>query len=329
VLSVVYTAAHLVAKLESGETTMAKQSQDLRAFFLEELRDVYDAEKQLVKALPRMAKAASNDELKEAITEHLEVTKGHVQRIEQCFEHLDQKPRSKPCKGLKGILDEGKEALEEDLEEAVRDAAIAAGGRKVEHYEMVAYESLRGIAEQLELEEVAELLGETLEEEQEADQTLTEICQRIVEEAASGAGMEEEEEKGRARSGRGAAGNGGRARAATTRQGTGSLGLGERVLTDHDEIRQWAGEREATPACVKGTMKRDGSCMLRLDLPGYTGEDTLERISWDQWLQVFDNRSLALIVQDRTAAGRPSNFNKLVSRDAVQSKERPKVRSAH
>jgi hypothetical protein len=101
------------------------------------------------------------------------------------------------------------------------------------------------------------------------------------------------------------------------------------VLTDHDEIRQWAEEREADPACVKGTMKRDGTCMLRLDFPGYTGEDTLESIDWDQWFKVFDDRSLALIVQDRMASGQPSNFNKLVSRDAVQSKERPKVRSAH
>src|SRR5215510_2476582 len=167
---------------------MAKKSQDLNEFFLEELRDLYDAEKQLVKTLPKLAKAATSTDLKEAITEHLEETRGHVQRIEECFEHLGQKPRSKPCTGLKGILDEGKEMLEQDLEPAVRDAAIAAGGRKVEHYEMAAYESLRGIAEQLDMDEIASLLGDTLAEEQHADQTLAGICGEVVGEAVSGMG---------------------------------------------------------------------------------------------------------------------------------------------
>src|SRR4051812_46508540 len=180
---------------------MPKKTQDLRQFLIEELQDLYDAEKQLVKSLPRMAKAATNEELKNAITEHLEVTKGQVQRIEECFAHLEQKAKSKPCQGMKGILEEGKEMLEEDMEDAVMDAAIAGGGRKIEHYEMVAYESLRGIAEQLQLNEVAELLGETYDEELEADQKLTEICQRLVEEASSGAEeegeeMEEDEEEG-------------------------------------------------------------------------------------------------------------------------------------
>ena len=322
---------------------MAKKTVDLREFLTEELRDLYDAEKQLVKTLPRMAKAATNEELKEALTGHLEITKGHVERLEQCFEHLEQKPRSKPCVGMKGILDEGREMLQEDMQESVMDTAIAAGGRKIEHYEMVAYEGSKAIAEQLELEEVAELLEETLAEEQQADQTLMEICRRLVQEAASGGGMEEMEEeekpsRGRAASarasGRGASarGNGGkRGRAATASRGTASFGLGERVLTDHDQIREWAEDRDAAPSCVKGTMQREGSCLLRLDFPGYTGQDTLEEIGWDQWFKVFDNRGLALIVQDRTASGQTSNFNKLVSRESAQGKghERPKVRGAH
>jgi len=323
-----------------GSIAMAKKTVDLREFLTEELRDLYDAEKQLVKTLPRMAKAASNEELKKAITGHLEITKGHVERLEQCFEHLEQKPRSKPCVGMKGILDEGREMLQEDMQESVMDTAIAAGGRKIEHYEMVAYEGSKAIAEQLELEEVAELLEETLAEEQQADQTLREICRRLAEDAVSGAGMEEEETPSRGRaasaraSGRSASahGNSGKhGRAATAGRGTASFGLGERVLTDHEQIREWAEERDAASWCVKGTMQREESCLLRLDFPGYTGQDTLEEIGWDQWFKVFDSRGLALIVQDRTASGQTSNFNKLVSREIAQGKgnERPKVRGAH
>jgi hypothetical protein len=94
----------------------------------------------------------------------------------------------------------------------------------------------------------------------------------------------------------------------------------ERVLTDHDEIRKWAEARGAKPTCVKGTEADDGTCLLRLDFPGYTGEDSLQPISWDQWFRVFDKRKLALIVEDKTADGKPSNFNKLVSRETVEAK---------
>jgi len=258
---------------------------------------------------------------------------------------------------MKGILEEGKEMLEEDMEEAVMDAAIASGGRKIEHYEMVAYESLRGIAEQLQLNEVAELLGETFEEEQEADQKLTEICQRAVEEASTGGEeegeeMEDEEEGGGGPKGgrgqtvgaRGAASakksgagasrakSGGRTGGASAKAGAGSE-HGSHVLTDHDEIREWAEERGATPSCVKGTGKRGGMGMLRLDFPGFTGEDSLQPVDWDEWLEEFDNNKLALLVQDTTASGERSNFNKLISREGGERKQagkqqRPKARAA-
>jgi len=91
----------------------------------------------------------------------------------------------------------------------------------------------------------------------------------------------------------------------------------ERVLTDHDQIRKWAEARQAQPACVKGTDTEDGSCLLRLDFPGYSGEGSLQSIPWDQWFRVFDQRKLALIVEDRMADGKPGNFNKLVSRENV------------
>jgi ferritin-like metal-binding protein YciE len=313
---------------------MTKKTQDLNEFLIEELRDLYDAEKQLVKALPRMAKAATNEELGEAITEHLEVTKGQVQRLEQCFDQLEQKARTKPCKGLRGILEEGSEMLQEDMEDAVMDTAIAAGGRKIEHYEMVAYESLRGIAEQLGHNEIAELLGETLQEEEQADRRLTEICQRIVEqaaqagEAAGTANMERSSSasaKGSRTQSASKGASGGRTRGAGASE---QHPHGAHPLTDHDEIQQWAEERDAEPACVKGTMKGD-TCMLRLDFPGYSGAESLEHISWDQWFQTFDKRKLALLVQEETASGEQSNFNKLVDRSTIEQKQGPKTRTAH
>jgi hypothetical protein len=94
----------------------------------------------------------------------------------------------------------------------------------------------------------------------------------------------------------------------------------ERTLTDHGEIRKWADARGAKPTCVKGTENDEGTCLLRLDFPGYTGEDSLQPVSWEQWFRVFDKRKLALIVEDRTADGKPSNFNKLVSRETVKAK---------
>ena len=94
-----------------------------------------------------------------------------------------------------------------------------------------------------------------------------------------------------------------------------------RVLTDHEDIRNWAESRKAQPACVKRTEGRGGSCLLRFDFPGYSGEDSLEAISWDQWFHIFDERKLALILEDRMADGRPGNFNKLVSRETVETRQ--------
>jgi len=320
---------------------MPKETQDLRAFLLDEMRDVYDAEKQLTKALPRMAKASGNEELRNAITEHLEVTKGQVQRLEQCFEHLEEKPRSKPCKGMRGIIEEGSEMLQENLEDTVMDIAIAAGGRKIEHYEMVAYESLQAIAEQLGLREVAELLGETLEEERQADQQLNEICQQVLGEADAGEETEEEERemrapsRGRGSSAKTAAKGGAKAqtkqassRSASKRAGS-AEGHAAHPLTDHEEIRRWAEERDATPSCVRGTGKKGGIGMIRLDFPGFSGEDSLQPIEWDEWFDQFDRNNLELIVQETTAGGERSNFNKLVSRGTSKQKQQPRTRGAH
>jgi len=168
--------------------------ESLDQLLLEQMQDVYDAEKQLVKALPKIAKAASSDDLKEAINEHLEQTKGHVQRLEQAFENLGTKAKGKTCAGMKGLLEEGDEVAGEDSSEEMKDLAIIAAAQRVEHYEIAAYGTIRTLAERLGNEEVAELFQETLGEEEEADERLTEIAETLMEGVSAGEETEEEEE---------------------------------------------------------------------------------------------------------------------------------------
>jgi ferritin-like metal-binding protein YciE len=152
----------------------------LRTLLEEELKDIYDAEKRLVKALPKMAKAATSQELRQALQGHLEVTKGQVQRLEQAFELLEKPARGKPCAGMKGLLEEGEEVLAENATDELMDAAIIGAAQRVEHYEMAAYGTARTFAERLGNSEVAALLEETLNEEKEADQKLTEISEQLL-----------------------------------------------------------------------------------------------------------------------------------------------------
>jgi ferritin-like metal-binding protein YciE len=168
----------------------------LDKLFLEELKDVYNAEKQILRALPRMAKAADSPELQQAFTTHQKETEGHVQRLERIFKELGQAPRGKKCKGMEGLLEEGKEVLEEDGEPAVIDAALIASAQRVEHYEMAAYGCLRTYAQLLGMDQAGQLLQQTLEEEEATDKKLTDLGESGINEAAvaAGAGMEEEEE---------------------------------------------------------------------------------------------------------------------------------------
>ncbi len=152
----------------------------LEELLVEELRDLYDAEKQLVRALPRIAKAVSSPELKQAIQMHLEETKGQVQRIEQVFELLDEKARSKPCKAMKGLLEEGKEVMEEDMSEELLDSALIGACQKVEHYEIAGYGTARTLAQAIGKKDAAQLLQETLDEEGATDKKLTGIAKNIL-----------------------------------------------------------------------------------------------------------------------------------------------------
>jgi ferritin-like metal-binding protein YciE len=147
----------------------------------EELKDIYDAEKRLVKALPKMAKAASAPDLSSAFEEHLSVTKKHVERLDQVFELLGVPAKAKTCAGMKGLIEEGEETMKEDAAEQLMDAALIGAAQRVEHYEMAAYGTARAMAERLGNQEAADLLQETLDEEKEADEKLTEIATQLLE----------------------------------------------------------------------------------------------------------------------------------------------------
>jgi len=159
----------------------------LNELFVEELRDLYDAEKQLTKALPKMAKAASSDKLRAAFEEHLQQTEGHVERLEQIFEALGEKATGKKCAAMAGLVKEGEE-IASDTEEQVRDAGLIAAAQKVEHYEIAGYGAARTHAELLGQEDAVELLEETLEEEKETDAKLTELAESSANEEAAGSG---------------------------------------------------------------------------------------------------------------------------------------------
>jgi ferritin-like metal-binding protein YciE len=163
----------------------------LDKLFLEELKDIYSAEKLIVRALPRMAKAAESQELQQAFTQHLKETKGHVERLEQIFKDLDQPARGKKCKGMEGVLEEGKEIMEQEGEGAVIDAALIAAAQRVEHYEMAAYGCLRTYAQLLGHSDAQTLLQQTLNEEEAADQKLTRIGEGGVNQAAAASGEAE------------------------------------------------------------------------------------------------------------------------------------------
>src|SRR5713101_5397154 len=167
----------------NGDQVFQKETmtmESIRELLIDEMGDLYDAEKQLVKALPKMVKAASNQELSQAFENHLEQTRGHVERLERAFEMLGEKPKSKPCKAMKGLIEEAQETIEEGIPEPLLDSAIICAAQKVEHYEIAGYGTLKSWADTLGLDDVAGLLDETLEEEKEADEKMTDVADVLL-----------------------------------------------------------------------------------------------------------------------------------------------------
>jgi ferritin-like metal-binding protein YciE len=162
--------------------------------YVDELKDLYSAENQLVKALPKMAKAASSDHLRKGFEKHLDQTKGHVERLEEIFRSLDESPKGKKCMGMEDLIKEGSEAIGEDFEGAVMDAALIGAAQRVEHYEIAAYGTVREFAKILDEPKHASLLEETLNEEKETDEKLTDLSREINTQAVE-EGPEEERVK--------------------------------------------------------------------------------------------------------------------------------------
>ena len=160
--------------------------ESLEKLLIHDLKDLYSAENQILKALPKMARAASHPELRSAFETHLKQTEAQVGRIERVFESLEGKPAGKKCKGMEGLIEEGKEILEEEMPEELRDIALIGAAQKVEHYEMAAYGTARELAERLGMKEAAKLLQQTLDEEGEADKLLTAIARKVNKMARAG-----------------------------------------------------------------------------------------------------------------------------------------------
>jgi ferritin-like metal-binding protein YciE len=189
----------------------------LQALYIDELKDLYSAEKQLLKALPKMAKAASHEELAASFLEHARVTERQVQRLERIFADLDESPRGKKCVGMEGLIEEAQELLKEKPEPEVLDAGLISKAQHVEHYEMAGYGTVRTYAEQLGLTRHAELLQQTLDEEGEADKRLTALAESSINleaEMADGAESSGGSSNGRSR-GRGSSSRSTRSRSAS------------------------------------------------------------------------------------------------------------------
>jgi ferritin-like metal-binding protein YciE len=177
---------------QQEESAMAEAG-TLHDAFIDELHDVYDAEHQLTKALPKLAKTASAAPLRDAFESHLRETEGHIQRLEQVFTTLDEKPEGKHCEGIAGIIAEGKSVMEDNLDDATMDACLIAAGQRAEHYEMAAYGTLIAWARVMGHEEAADLLQENLDEEKAADTKLSSLAEGGINEAAAEMAEEDEE----------------------------------------------------------------------------------------------------------------------------------------
>ncbi len=181
--------------IKAGSTGRGVNDSMLMEFFAEELKDIYYAEKHIIKTLPKMIKAASSPELQQAFTEHLELTKTQVARLEEVFSTINKKPQAKKCEAIEGITKEGEGVIEEtEVGSATRDVALIMAAQKVEHYEIATYGGLAQLARTLGLEDAAKLLNTTLDEEKQTDLTLTQLAENDINYEASGESEEVEED---------------------------------------------------------------------------------------------------------------------------------------
>jgi len=215
----------------------------LQEMLVDEIRDLYHAEKQMTKALPKMAKAASHEDLREAFEMHLEETREQITRLEEVFEALGEKVKAKPCPGMAGIIQEGQETMQEDAEGAVLDAALIAAAQRAEHYEIGAYGTCAEWARLLGLGEVVSLLEQTLEEEKAADKKLTALAEQEINQAAIAGGQSEEGQEGGEQGGSSRGRSGGRTAARKAKSGGRSQSGSRRQSSANGGSRAKAADR--------------------------------------------------------------------------------------
>jgi ferritin-like metal-binding protein YciE len=277
------------------------KTDSLEQLYLSDLQDLYDAEKQLLKALPKVARAVSSPKLKQGFERHARQTQEHAKRLEKIFQQHGQKAGGRKCPAMAGLIAEANDTLQEDFTENLLDVCVITAAQKVEHYEISGYTSAISLAQTLDLQADVSLLEKTLQEEEQTEQQLSSLCEALVQEQQSQSRTNAEwmERAGGSRkSGR----TGGR----SNRSGGSDAGRAH-ATRDHQEIQRWAEERDGEPALVKGT-----GGLLRIDFPGFSGERTLQHVSWDRWFEIFDKNNLVFLCQDRTKDGRTSRFFKLV-----------------
>jgi ferritin-like metal-binding protein YciE len=185
---------HRAGKTNNFNRGEHMKMETLQELYVEQLRDIYDAETQLIKALPKMAKKATHEELKAAFEQHLEQTQEQISRLDRIFEELGEKAKGHKCEAMKGLLEEGKQMMEEDADDDVMDAGLICAAQKVEHYEIATYGCLRTYAEMMGFDDQADLLQETLDEEKDTDDNLTELAVTCINLDAEGDDEEEESE---------------------------------------------------------------------------------------------------------------------------------------
>lgn len=168
---------------------------NLKDLYIEELRDLYNAENQLVKALPKLIATTTSDELRSSLEDHLDQTKEQIERLDEVFQNLAASPKGKKCVAMEGLIQEALEIVDKDMDENVRDAAIIGACQKIEHYEIAGYGTVCTYAKLLDRDDDLDLLGQTLDEEKEADETLTDIAESAINPEAAGESEEEEQEE--------------------------------------------------------------------------------------------------------------------------------------
>jgi ferritin-like metal-binding protein YciE len=318
-----------------GQPYGVMKVQSLEHYYVDELKDLYDAEKQLLRALPRMAKAATHAELRAAFEEHAEQTQEQVRRLEQILQkHEGGKSRDRRCKAMMGLIEEGQDMLKEKPSPNIMDVGLITTAQKAEHYEIAGYGCLNTYAKLLGLKADAALLHQTLTEEKETDLRLSKLAKSVVNPEAKRSDSDSEDERRQPRSkrqmqsrasgsrsspranspgarssagGERSRGRGG-VRSVSRSRGSGSA----RSTQDLDEIRKWVEARGGKPAKVCGTGNDKDPGLLRIDFPGYRGEDTLQEIPWDEWYRKFQENNLTFLYQEKAKGGRESRFFKLV-----------------